>query len=229
MTQTAAVADRDFLEVLFGPATQGQTYLNLLYLLLTFPLGMAYFIFFTTGFSLGVGLLVIIIGFPILILMLAACQVLGIFERSLVRTMLRVEIPSAPQRPPVAGLWLKFKALLDDSFTWRSFAYLMLEFPFGIASFCVLTTTLSLSVALILMPFTYNVVPADFGFWRVDSKNEAAVWCFVGIILLVGSLHLINGIALLWGRFARVMLSPSAAPAYYAPPPASVPAYPQPK
>ena len=223
MTQTADAADRDFLEVLFGPATQAQTYLNLLYLLLTFPLGVAYFIFFTTGFSLGMGLLVILIGFPIVILMLAACQVLGTFERSLVRNLLHVEIPDRPPRPPAPGLWNKFKALLDDSFTWKSFAYLMLEFPFGIASFVTVVTTLSLSVGLILTPFTYKVIPVDFGLWRVDSKNEAAVWCFVGIILLIGSLHLINLIAAMWGRFARVMLSPSAAPVYYAQPPAPVP------
>ena len=81
MTQTAAAADRDLLDIIFGPATDAQTYLNLLYLLLSFPLGIAYFVFLITGLSLGAGLLVIFVGVPILIGVLFACQGLGAFER----------------------------------------------------------------------------------------------------------------------------------------------------
>ena len=57
MSQTAVAADRDLLDIIFGPATERQTYLNLLYLLLSFPLGIAYFVFLTTGLSLEVGAL----------------------------------------------------------------------------------------------------------------------------------------------------------------------------
>ena len=56
MSQTAVAADRDLLDIIFGPATERQTYLNLLYLLLSFPLGIAYFVFLTTGLSLGTGI-----------------------------------------------------------------------------------------------------------------------------------------------------------------------------
>ena len=61
MTQTAAAVDRDLLDIIFGPATERQTYLNLLYLLLAFPLGIAYFVFLITGVSVGAGLLVVFI------------------------------------------------------------------------------------------------------------------------------------------------------------------------
>ena len=36
-----------------------QSYINAFYLLITFPLGIAYFVFLVTGLSLGFGLLVI--------------------------------------------------------------------------------------------------------------------------------------------------------------------------
>src|SRR2546426_11926458 len=96
MTQTATAADRDLLDLTFGPATDAQTYRNLLYLLLSFPLGIAYVVFLITGLSLGTGLLVIFVGVPILIGMLFACQGLGAFERRLARSMLHLSIPSPP-------------------------------------------------------------------------------------------------------------------------------------
>ena len=53
-----------FLGVLIDP----QSYVNILYLLLSFPLGIAYFVFLVTGISLGFGLLIIWVGVPILAL-----------------------------------------------------------------------------------------------------------------------------------------------------------------
>ena len=100
------------------------------------------------------------------------------------------------------------KALFGSVTTWKTFGYLMLKFPFGVASFCVLTTAFSFSISLILAPFLYNVVPIDFGLWRVDNKDEATVWCLIGVVLLILSFHLVNGLALVWGRFAQIMLGP---------------------
>jgi len=37
----------------FGVAAREGTYLNIIYLLLAFPLGCAYFVFLVTGLSLG--------------------------------------------------------------------------------------------------------------------------------------------------------------------------------
>jgi hypothetical protein len=45
MTETSQAAERDLLDLIFDPVTDGQTYSNLLYLLLGFPLGIAYFTF----------------------------------------------------------------------------------------------------------------------------------------------------------------------------------------
>jgi len=211
MTQTAAAADRDLLDIIFGPATDAQTYLNLLYLLLSFPLGIAYFVFLITGLSLGAGLLVIFVGVPILIGVLFACQGLGAFERLMARSMLHLSIPSPPAPVSGPGLWPKLKALFGDATTWKSFFYLLLKFPFGIAAFVVLVTAFSVSLALILAPLTYGTLSMDFGLWRVDSKDEATIWCLIGVVLLLVSFHLVNGLAFVWGRFAQMMLGPDSA------------------
>jgi hypothetical protein len=208
MTETSQAAERDLLDVIFGPATDGQTYLNLLYLLLGFPLGMAYFVFLVAGFSMGTSLLIIFVGIPILIGVLMACLGIAAFERWLARTMLHLNIPSAPSWPSGPGLLGKLKALFGDTATWKSLAYLAIKFPFGIAAFVVLVTSFSLSVALILAPLMYRTVPLDFGLWQVDTKDEATVWCMVGAVLLLVCFHLVNGLAFLWGRFAQMMLGP---------------------
>jgi hypothetical protein len=208
MTETSQAAERDLLDVIFGPATDGQTYLNLLYLLLGFPLGIAYFVFLVAGFSMGTSLLIIFVGIPILIGVLMACLGIAAFERWLARTILHLNIPSPPSRPSGPGLLGKLKALFGDTATWKSLAYLAIKFPFGIAAFVVLVTSFSLSVALILAPLMYHTVPLDFGLWQVDTKDEATVWCMVGAVLLLLCFHLVNGLAFLWGRFAQMMLGP---------------------
>jgi hypothetical protein len=211
MSQTATATDRDLLDIIFGPATDAQTYRNLFYLLLSFPMGIAYFIFLTTGLSLGTGLLVIYVGVPILIGMLYAFQGLGAFERRVANSLLRLGIPSPPRLPSEPGLWPKLKALFGDTTTWKSFFYLLLKFPFGIAAFVVLVTAFSMSLALVLAPLTYGTLSLDFGLWRVDSKDEATIWCLIGVVLLLASFHLVNGLAFVWGRFAQMMLGPDHA------------------
>ena len=58
------------LKRLFGVVTNPQSYLNIVYLLLAFPLGTFYFVFLVTGLSLGAGLSITLLGIPLLGLVL---------------------------------------------------------------------------------------------------------------------------------------------------------------
>ena len=66
--------NRSWLSRIFGVVIEGQTYLNILYLLLAFPLGLFYFIFFVVGFSLGLPLIILWVGFLILALVAAVAD-----------------------------------------------------------------------------------------------------------------------------------------------------------
>ncbi len=55
----------------FGVIAEPQSYINIFYLLLAFPLGIAYFVFLVTGISVGASLIIIWVGVPILALVLA--------------------------------------------------------------------------------------------------------------------------------------------------------------
>ncbi|MBM3791352.1 MAG: hypothetical protein FJW35_13540, partial [Acidobacteria bacterium] len=67
-------------EGFFDVVTNRQSYLNLLYLLISFPLGTFYFIFIVTGISLGMGLAVVLVGFFILLVVLAAVRAFSSWE-----------------------------------------------------------------------------------------------------------------------------------------------------
>lgn len=208
MTETSQAAERDLLEIIFGPATDGQTYLNLLYLLLGFPLSLAYFVFLVAGLSIGVSLLIIFIGIPILIVVLEIGRGLGSLERLLARAMLDLSIPAPPLRPATPGLINKLKSLFSDPVTWKSLAYLGLKFPFAIATFAVLVSSFAVSIALVLAPWLYQTVPMDICLWRIETKDQAAICSMIGVVLLMLCFHLVNGLAFLWGRFAQMMLGP---------------------
>ena len=119
----------------FGVATDVQSYINILYLFLSLPLGIAYFVFLVTGISLGIGLLVIWVGVPILAFVFAASWVLCGLERTLANVLLKEDISPtvredvsgqvdarlqglSPGERSSIGMWRRFKAHLSNRLTW---------------------------------------------------------------------------------------------------------------
>lgn len=187
-----------------------QTYRNLAYLSLTFPLGLVYFIFLVTGFSLGVGLVITLIGIPILAAMLAATWGLAAFERSLANALLDARIPATPFMPPGPGFVARVKTLLTSGTTWKGLLYLMLDFPLGIAAFVAEVTLFSLSLGLIALPFYYPRSHIYYApYHRVDTLAEALLCVPVGIALFPVALLVLNGLAALYRTLARALLGPT--------------------
>jgi len=201
----------DFFKVII----QSQTYLNMLYLLLAFPLGIIYFVFLVTGVSLGLGLIITWLGIPILLGTLLVWRVLGDVERELAKVMLNIKIRPIKLKKS-KGIWKKIEAYLSDSFTWTSAAYLLIKFPLGIISFVFLVTLLSVSLSLIATPIMYYLIeigliqgtfcmPNNICF--VNSYFSASFITILGIILLFVSLHIFNGLAYVSGLLAKFLLS----------------------
>lgn len=193
---------------LFEVTTSRQTYLNLLYLILSFPLGVFYFVFLVVGLSLGASLTIMFIGLPILLVTLAASRALTAFERRLAVSLLDADIPLPPAKiPDVRGIWVRIRELLSDSRTWKGLAYLFAKFPFGVLAFSVSITLTSLSLGLIVTPLLYEIAPLKIGFWKVDTGEESLMCVVVGVVVGIISLHVFNGLAFLWERFTVWMLS----------------------
>jgi Putative sensor len=199
-------------EGFFSVVADSRSYWRVLYLLLSYPLGLFYFVFLLTGIALGAGLVIIGIGILILALTLTACRKLAAFERELAVRWLGIEIPpAAPEAAPAAGFWQRFKARLADPATWKSLAFLFAKFPFGIFAFVITVILTSLTLGLLTAPLTFRLGSINSGSWPPTA--EAALLCSVlGAGLGVVSLHILNGVALLWGVFARWSLGGSHKP-----------------
>ncbi len=192
----------------FAVLRDKQTYLNLTYLLLAFPLGIAYFVLSVTGLSLGIGLLIIWVGLFVLLALFAGWWGLAVIERLLAVHLLGEEI--APLPTPIVGkgsLWDRAKEHFRNPVTWKSALYLFLKFPLGIASFVVTVTAVSVCGGLILAPFFYQTGDVSIFAWQIDTFIEAVMATGVGLLITPFAFQILNKAAKLSGQFARFMLS----------------------
>ena len=200
----------------FRIISSGQAYLNLIYLLAAFPLGILYFIFLITGLSTGISLTIIWIGVPILLLVGFGWWMLAGFERFMAIHLLKEDMPI--ERPLIedSDIWTFFKEHLADPITWKSLCYLILKFPLGMATFVILVTLISITLVMLIMPLTFEsqqffqtgfFLGSDLAAWQIDSLSEALLCTLIGLVLLPTTLHISNGLAWLHAKFARMMLS----------------------
>ena len=154
---------------------RSQTYLNLAYLFLAFPLGILYFTVLVTGLSLGVSLSFVVIGVPILLAVLVVSHVFAAFERLTARRLLSVEIES-PGYPFLEddGVVDGLRALVTSPETYLAMCFLGLKFVIGAASFVLLLTTFTMAVALVLAPLYYDNPNTHIGIMTDGEPIELA-------------------------------------------------------
>ncbi len=206
-----------------------RSYANLAYLLLAFPLGLAYFLFLVVGLSVGFGLAIVWVGVPILFLVLLGSYGLAALERQLAIGLLGAEVPpmappSAPEPQPFGSRLGNF---LKNPVTWKGMGFLLLKFPLGLAGFVFSVTTLAISVAFVLTPFFYAWDPPEIFGWYADTPARALLCSLLGLGFLWITLNLLNGLAWFWKTLAQAALGQAsfAAPGL---PPALPPAPPVP-
>jgi hypothetical protein len=215
---------------------EAHTASNIAYLLLSFPLGVFYFVLLITGFSVGISTVIVWLGIPILFATIAGIWGMAALERSLAARLLHMDMPTPRERYAESGKMVeRFGLKIRDSQTWKSLVYLLIKFPLGIFSFCVALTLLALCASLILAPLGYliatyvlqelgvHVAHSSIPIWwlntlsmQITGEYEAGefvksfAYTVVGIVLWLPVRALLNGMARLSGAFAHVMLTPSS-------------------
>jgi Putative sensor len=189
-----------------------RSYGNLLFLALSFPLGLIYFIFLSTGLAVGFGLTLIWIGLPILAVVFAVSWGMMALERQLAIHLLGASVPPMAAREAAAprGLWRTVSDFFGNPVTWKGLGYLLIKLPLGIVTFTVSVTLLSLSAAFLLLPFASNWgwgnIELDGWVWTVDTPAEAVLCVLLGLLIAFLSLHALNGLAWVWRVLASSML-----------------------
>lgn len=184
---------------------RAQTYRNLAYVLLAFPLGMAYFVAVSAGLSMGLGLAVTLVGLPILLVTLLGAVVIAGFEAELATRLVDEVVPqpsllvegSAEVPDSWSGLFDAVSRIATSPSTWLSLLLVAVKFAFGIVAFVVTALSVTLTGALLGAPLLYDTAgfSYQFGTYTVGTFPEALALCGVGAVLALATLHLMNGLA----------------------------------
>lgn len=130
---------------------------TILYILLAFIIDVCYFVVAVTGFSLGIGTVIIWVGIPILLLTFLLVGVLASIERVLVNGLLGAGISAPRKSDHELGGWRWLAAYFHDPFSWKSLLYILFKFPLSVFSFSVILPLVITSVSLILCPLVYTI------------------------------------------------------------------------
>ncbi len=197
------------IDRIFGVFLEKQTYRNLAYLLLSFPLGLVYFLVLVPTLAISVSLMFVFAGFPLLLgVLLFAEQLLG-FERFLIRSMLRGDILARrPTVPENRRLFARLGQRLAQGRTWRGLFYLLLRFAMGLASFVLVIVLIPVSLGLVLAPLLAALgVPIEITGIPTEILDQSLLCCSAGAVLALISAHILNGWTGLWKRIAISLVS----------------------
>jgi len=214
MQLTTTRAGTDTLRDFAGVVTDRQTYRNLLYLILAFPLGVVYWMLLTIGFGFGAVLSLVGIGIAILLGTVVAVRGIAVFERTLAEELLGLDLGTPDEATPAGGLLSRLRAALEAPSTWRALGFLLLKLWIGILGI-VLVALLATAISLVTAPLRYphetelievNSQPIT---WTIDTVPEAGLAVVVGALLSIAVLHLTNAFAYVVRQIARALLGPT--------------------
>lgn len=212
---TADTRERSAWRQIFGPFADGRVWTSLVYMILSLVTGLVYFTLVVTGFSTAGGMLVLIIGIPLFVLVLGMVRGLALFEGRLVETLLGTRMPRRSRpTPPDFGFFQRLLFWLKDGRTWASIAYMVLMLPLGTIYFTIAVVGLSVGIALVASPVwvlagwgtgdhTWIINGVAHDYWPLWAAPLAFV---VGVLLLIGFMHLVKWIGRGHAAFAKAML-----------------------
>jgi|APSaa5957512493_1039668.scaffolds.fasta_scaffold13450_2 DNA-binding CsgD family transcriptional regulator len=213
-------SDRGPLGKIFMPVIEARTYLRGAHMLLMFPLGIAYFIFFVTTLAVGGSMIWTLVGPIVLVATLFISRWLGDLEAYTAGYV----NGSTIRRPPfrlegVTGFRSQVKVRLVDPTTWTGLIYLVAQFPIGIASFVGIVVVYAAVGAMTVSPlgvlltgenhfWDFAVQIELIGTWVIDLNEYPGSLLPIpfGILGFVLASHLVLAYSSLHGWWAKLML-----------------------
>lgn len=195
----------------FGVVADPRAYTSLVYLLVSFVTGLLYFVWTIVGLSMSLGLLILIIGIPLLVLFLGSARALGLGEGRLVEALLDVRMPRRPPLLPEGRSWTdRLRGLFVDPYTWKCVVHHLIHWPLSLFTFILTFLGLVLSLALVAAPIAHWgwQVPLVCGFGEEFMMPGWALLLLPigGVMGLLGTLHMALGLGRIHGHFARNLL-----------------------
>src|SRR4051794_9198220 len=176
-------------------------------------MGILTFTLAVTGWSTGLGLLITLLGFPVLVLTALALRGLSHVERSRAALVVDEPLVARYREPAKPGFVARVKSMVTDAQNWRDLAWALLLLPVGIAGFTIAVTGIATVGGLIFAPaWTWalwdSADPVDLGLFHVHDIWTAFAATGVGIAAAPLALALIRGTAAGSGALAKALLAP---------------------
>lgn len=153
-------------------------------------LGLVWFTWVVTMLTLSAGLVITLLGIPLVAVTVASGRVIGVIERWRARVLLDVEVPAPAPLAIPEGAGPRLRAALGalgDVPGWKGLAYGVVMLPWGLVALSVTVTVWSLGLALFTAPLWEWVVPGgEIAF----GSSTVTGWGRVGILaggVLVGA------------------------------------------
>jgi signal transduction histidine kinase len=191
------------------------------YILLSFPLAIGYIAFFTTGISVGFGLLIVLAGFVILALVVFAATLAMRLERWLAIHLLSAQIPPLNLRRTRADEALQrensasrsraiistLKDYLANASLWKGLALLVIKLPLIIAALVITLIPASLTISFALAPLLGYFSAFSAG-WSVDLTSHGAwVTSLMAIPSAIVTIGVFDGVGSVLRRITTFFLS----------------------
>jgi signal transduction histidine kinase len=187
------------------------------YLLGGFPLAVAGFTVVVTGLSAGVGLLIVVVGLPVLAGTVLAARLFADIERLRIPAVLHRPRARPTFRTSQAGedIWRRVTTPLAQAQGWLDVAHALLFFPIALTTFCVVVTWWATAIGGTLTVAWDWSIPrgpdnsslaqliglGDSTFARVGFQTA------VGLLCLVTLPAVVRFCALAQAGFSRILLT----------------------
>ncbi|HLU95517.1 MULTISPECIES: sensor domain-containing protein [Thermocrispum] len=188
----------------------------LVYLLLNFPLGIAWFAGLVTLLSLGVSTAIVWVGIGVLAMTMLLWSAGAQLERRRAEALLGTVIADGRRVLPDRPLKQRWQERLRDPQSWRDLLYLFALLPLGIVEFILLLVPWALGLGFATLPIQVRWLPgepwyfpsSDLPWIEVGSAFEAMPWAALGLVLLVFAARYTQWLAGVHARYARWLLGP---------------------
>jgi len=194
----------------------GQLGVDTLYVFVGLPLAMITFVLVVGGLSIGISLVVTLIGFPVLVGTVYLSR--GFAEVERVRTVSVLRLPRVRVRykhaPDGAGVWRRLLTPLSDPQSWLDVVHGLVRFPIAVATFCITLVWWAAALGGLTRPLWDWSLPADnnddlpqlLGFSN-DAATRVTFYVILGVIFAITLPFVVRGCALVEAWVARGMLT----------------------
>ena len=177
-----------------------------LYLLIGLPIGIVGFTFIVTGISVAMGLIILVVGIPLLVGVVHVARLWCGVDRRVAELVLHHQIPANYREPSGQSRVSRWFSVLGDMQTWLDVLWMFISFPVGVVGFSIAVSAWTTVGALLTFPIFGWSIP---GWLHTHVVFNSIVAPFLSVPAAIAAAWLVRGLALGIASIASAILGPN--------------------